>query len=237
MSQNIIFGKKAILDAIKNNINIECIYCLKIPNELKSTNIKIKVVNKNFFNDYKNINHQQIVAKLNNNTIKHIDFNELINRVNTKENFCILMVDECQDPGNFGAIIRNAVAFNVDVIIYKNKNQVPINDLVIKTSMGCAYHIDFIKVANLNQTIDKLKDIGFWIYATGLTNQAININNVDFNKKAVIIVGNENYGISELTLKKSDYIIKINMSNKVQSLNIASATAIVLNKYFNQKNK
>ncbi len=225
--ENILFGKKAILDAINNNIEIKVIKCIQLPHELKNTKIKIEYVKPNYFNQYKEINHQNIIA-IAQNAIKHISLDELITKSHKQEKMSILMIDENEDPRNFGSIIRSAVSFEVDAIIYKNKNQAPINDLVIKSSMGAVYSTTFVKVSNLNQSIDKLKDAGFWIYATGLTNNSQPLSKTKWDQKSVIIVGNENKGVSDLTLKKSDFIVKIEMEEKVQSLNISVATGIVL---------
>lgn len=225
--KHILFGKKAILDAINNGIDIECIKCINIPKELGSYKSKCELVNSSFFNAFKDINHQNIIAYTK-QTINHISLEQLINESNKKTSYHILMIDENQDPRNFGSIIRTAASFDIDAIIYKNKNQVPINELVIKASMGAVYAIKFVKISNLNQAIDKLKNNGFWIYATGLTNNAQPLIKTKFDDKSIVIIGNENKGVSDLTLKKSDFIIKIDMSNKVQSLNIAVATGIVL---------
>ncbi len=229
--ENILFGKKAILDALNNNINIKVIRCIQLPNELKNVETKVEYVKPNYFNQYKEVNHQNIIAIVE-NAIKHISLEELINKAQKQERLCVLMIDENEDPRNFGSIIRSAASFDVDAIIYKNKNQAPINDLVIKASMGAVYSSTFIKVANLNQAIDKLKEAGFWIYATGLTDKAQPLSKTKWDDKSVIIVGNENKGVSDLTLKKSDFVIKIEMSEKVQSLNISVATGIVLYHFY-----
>ncbi len=233
--ENILFGKKAILDAINNKINIKLIRCIQLPHELKNTKVKVEYVKPNYFNQFNDVNHQNIIAIVE-NAIKHIGLDELILKANKQDKMCILMIDENEDPRNFGSIIRSAASFDVDAIIYKNKNQAPINDLVIKASMGAVYSSTFIKVANLNQAIDKLKEAGFWIYATGLTDTSQPLAQTKWDNKSVVIVGNENKGVSDLTLKKSDFVVKIEMSEKVQSLNISVATGIVLyHLYANRK--
>ncbi len=232
--ENIIFGKKAILDAINNDIKIKVIKCIQLPNELKNHNIKVEYVKPNFFHQYKEVNHQNIIAIVE-DAIKHLGLEELIAKSQKTDHMTILMIDENEDPRNFGSIIRSAASFNVDAIIYKNKNQAPINDLVIKASMGAVYSSTFVKVANLNQAIDKLKEAGFWIYATGLTDKAQPLSKTKWDNKSVVIVGNENKGVSDLTLKKSDFVVKIEMSEKVQSLNISVATGIVLYHLFASK--
>jgi 23S rRNA (guanosine2251-2'-O)-methyltransferase len=95
--------------------------------------------------------------------------------------------------------------------------------------MGAIQHLNLIRVTNLARTLDQLKQAGYWIYASALNEKAQNLNEIKFDKKTVIIVGNENKGITNLLLDKSDFVIKIPMIGHVQSLNVSVATGILLN--------
>ncbi|MGL4951226.1 MAG: 23S rRNA (guanosine(2251)-2'-O)-methyltransferase RlmB [Mycoplasma sp.] len=230
-NQNFIIGKKAIVDAISNNVKIKTIFALD--NEFKKINpkVNIEIVSKNFFNRFNEVNHQFIVAEVV-QEISYLGIDEVIKKHSSKDKSTILMLDEIEDPGNFGAIIRTAVALGVDAIIYKNTHQAQINETVIKTSTGGVYYIDFVKVANLTNCLEKLKKALYWTYATALNDRAINLNTVEFDNKAVIIVGNEQRGISQIVEKNSDFIVKIPMSSNLQSLNVSVATGIVLSTNF-----
>ncbi|MGL4948045.1 MAG: 23S rRNA (guanosine(2251)-2'-O)-methyltransferase RlmB [Mycoplasma sp.] len=235
MAKNFLFGKNAILDALKNNIKIGTVYAMN--NELKKIDqsIEIEIVTKNFFQKFQNVNHQFVAAEIK-QEISYLNIDILIERMQKKEKGTILILDEIEDGGNFGAIIRSATAFGVDAIIYKNTHQVQINDYVIKTSLGGVYQIDFVKVANLTNTIERLKKANWWVYATALDDKSVDINKVEFDNKAVLIIGNEQKGISKIVLSNADFLVKIPMTNKMQSLNASVATGIILSKNFQKLN-
>ncbi len=230
---NKIFGKKSILEAIQNNLEIDKVISNK--NQPDILNIlpnktQFIIEHNNFFNQFdKTLNHQFCVAFLKENTIKNLSINDLIDKIKKEDQIKILILDEIEDPRNFGAIIRTSVCFGIDAIIYKNKNQVQINDLTIKSSMGAIYYINMCKVANLSNVIEKLKSVGVWIYASILDEDALDFNEVKFDKKSAIIVGNENLGITNIVIKNSDFKVFIPIT-KIDSLNVSVATGILLNK-------
>jgi 23S rRNA (guanosine2251-2'-O)-methyltransferase len=95
--------------------------------------------------------------------------------------------------------------------------------------MGAIEHLNLIKVVNLSRTIEQLKHAGYWVYASAIDSKAQSANKIKFDQKTVLIVGNENNGVSKLLLDKSDFIVKIPMYGHVQSLNVSVATGILLN--------
>ncbi len=226
-----IFGKKPILDLIKNNKqDILCVFLISnnnsLINECKFNKIKFEIKDKKFFNKFnKNLNHQFSAALIKDK--KHNSLSEYLSSFN-KEKAIFLIIDSIEDPQNFGAILRTCDAMNVDGVIYKKNNQTQINDLVIKSSMGAINNLNLFKVNNLTESIELLKKNGFWIYASCLDKGSKPINNIKFDKKTCLIVGNENKGISRLLIEKSDFKISIPMLGSVQSLNVSVATGILL---------
>jgi 23S rRNA (guanosine2251-2'-O)-methyltransferase len=101
--------------------------------------------------------------------------------------------------------------------------------------MGAINNLNLFREVNLNAAIDKLKKTGYWIYASCLANNSVNINEVKFDAKSVLIVGNEDKGISPSLLAAADHLIKIPMFGAVQSLNVSVATGILLNIMRNNK--
>jgi 23S rRNA (guanosine2251-2'-O)-methyltransferase len=222
-----LIGKKALLDNINNIEKVE----LSNKNSdiislLKSKKIKYFIKEDKYFNtNFKNVNHQYIISYTK-NIPDNISIETIINSGNKKINIVIL--DEIQDPYNFGNIIRTCESFGVDCIVYKNVNQVQINDFVIKSSMGAINNIKLFKVANLSNVIEKLKDNGFWIYATTLNDKSENFKKIKFDDKSVFIFGNENKGINAGLIKLSDFCIKIPMRGKTQSLNVSTSVGVIL---------
>ena len=137
------------------------------------------------------------------------------------------MLDHIEDPHNFGAIIRTCEAAGIKSIIIPKDRQVQINSTVMKTSVGTLDNMNIISVSNLGYAIDKLKDNGFWIYGTSLEN-SVDYRDVDYDGKVAIIIGNEGSGISNIVSKKCDYLIKIPMYGKTNSLNASVAAGITI---------
>ncbi|MDE6473345.1 MAG: 23S rRNA (guanosine(2251)-2'-O)-methyltransferase RlmB [Ureaplasma sp.] len=237
---NYLFGPKAINEAINNQYTkIKKIYLTKnkssFLSNLNDKNINYQFVNDDYFNKFdSSLNHQFICAEIeSNNYFNSIEQWIKINNNQDKKQL-ILILDEINDPRNFGSIIRTSYGLGVDAIIYKKDNQVQINDLVQKTSMGATSFIPLIKVSNLARTIETLKDNGYWIYASVLSDKSQDCSKIQYDNKTALIIGNENKGISDLLIKKSDFHIKINMSNNFDSLNVSVATGILV---FNILNK
>lgn len=231
-----LFGKKTLLEVIDSN-NIISVDISPNNNELiqllKSKNIKYTIRNKHFFLDHfpKALNHQGVVVNMKDEQqINSLE--ELLSE--NYDRAIILIVDSINDPQNFGAIIRSSAAFGVKAILYKDHNQVQLTNFVAKSSMGGIAKLNMIRVGNLSNAINSLKKSGYWIYASTLSNDSKDYSSINFDKKSVLIVGNEDSGVSKLLIDNADFLIKIPMSNNIQSLNVSVATGILLSKIFNQ---
>jgi len=139
----------------------------------------------------------------------------------------ILILDSIQDPRNLGACLRNALAFDVDLVIMNKDKSSPINDFVIKSSVGAILKLNIFKVSNLSRTIETLKDFGYWIYGLDMNGKSF-IHKEIFSEKIAIVMGSEAQGIRNLVKKKCDTLIKIPMTRDLESLNVSVATGIVL---------
>ena len=137
-----------------------------------------------------------------------------------------LILDGIQDPGNLGTIIRTSVAFNIDTILL-SKDCVDIyHPKVIRSTQGMIFNINF-KRCDLEEEINKLKDKNIHIYTTNVHN-GIDIRNIDNKDKYALIMGNEGNGVSGKISSLADQNIYIKMNSKVESLNVAVATSILL---------
>lgn len=237
---NYLFGPKAINEAINNQYTtIKKIYLTKnkssFLSNLQNKNINYQFVSDDYFNKFdSSLNHQFICAEIESNNYFNSVESWLQTMQFTNKKQLVVILDEINDPRNFGSIIRTCYGLGVSAIIYKKDNQVQINDLVQKTSMGATSFIPLIKVSNLSRTIDTLKDDGYWIYASVLSNKSQDCSKVKYDSKTALIIGNENKGISDLLIKKSDFHIKINMSNEFDSLNVSVATGILVFQILNK---
>ena len=153
---------------------------------------------------------------------KKLDEKEIGNKV--------LVLEDLQDPGNLGTIIRSSVAFNVDTIIVSNNTVDIYNDKVLRSSEGMLFHINIIK-REINNILDELHNSGYTLYGTKVDG-GTNIKEIEVSEKFAVIMGNEGAGVSNDTLDKCDKYLYIPMNNNCESLNVGVATSIILYELF-----
>ena len=139
----------------------------------------------------------------------------------------VVILDHLEDPHNLGAIIRTCEAAGIRSIILPKDRQVQINATVMKTSVGTLDNMNMISVTNLVNTINKLKDNGFWIVGTALEN-SVDFKTIDYGGKIALVIGNEGSGISNIVASNCDFLAKIPMYGKTNSLNASVAAGIMI---------
>ena len=180
------------------------------------------------FEKYPNFKHQNIAAEI--GVIKNSILKEDISHCKN-----LIILDDVKDINNIGSIIRSVSAFNFDGIIVEKRNLNLKNPAIYKTSVGEIENIKLFQVSNISNAIEILKKNNFWIYGMDINGEELLNNFSNFNEKKAIIFGSEENGISRNVLKNCDYKIRINMSKKVESLNISNVAAITLAYFFNLK--
>lgn len=231
-----IIGINPVTEALLNKENN--IEKLELYKGLKEDTVKrIKELaskrNIKIFYTGKKIDNSQGVAIYISNHDYYVEQQDAFENLDTKEKSIVLILDEIQDPRNFGAIIRSAEVFNVDLIIIPERNSVRINETVVKTSTGAIEYVKITKVTNLSDTINKLKRIGFWVY--GAAGEAtIDYNLETYPNKIALVLGNEGTGIRKKVREHCDKLIKIPMYGKINSLNVSVATGILLSRFVNK---
>lgn len=143
-----------------------------------------------------------------------------------KEKSCIVVLDRLQDPGNMGTIIRTGEAAGISGIIMSKDSADIYNPKVIRSTMGSIFRVPFAIVDDLAAAVDTLKDNGITTYAAHLKGELYNSGSL--TKDCALLIGNEARGLSEKISAKADKLIKIPMHGKVESLNAAIATAILM---------
>lgn len=138
----------------------------------------------------------------------------------------VLVLDDIQDPGNFGTIIRSAVAFNIDTIVVSNNTVDLYNSKVIRASQGMLFNINIIR-RDLNVFVPELKKEGYQIYATKV-NGGKSLKTIEKMEKFAIIMGNEGAGVSDDLMSLANEYLYIDMNSNCESLNVAVATSIIL---------
>lgn len=172
------------------------------------------------------VNDQGIVALI--SPVQYHDFDEWMSNIDLKKKPYpfILLLDEIEDPNNFGAILRTAAASGAEAVIVPKHRQSPVTPAVFKTSAGTAGFVPIMRVTNLNQTISQLKDVGFWI--CGLDQHAGQLYwQEDYDRPVAIVIGSEGKGIRHKTLDHCDFTVRIPMQNNVESLNASVSAALL----------
>ena len=142
----------------------------------------------------------------------------------------VVILEDLQDPGNLGTIIRSSVAFNVDTIVVSDKTVDIYNDKVLRSSEGMLFHINIVK-RDIDTFIDELHEEGYQVYGTKVDG-GTNLKEVIKYENMAIIMGNEGAGVKESTLNKCDKYIYIPMSSNCESLNVGVATSIIIYELF-----
>lgn len=222
----IITGRKGVLDALQNGVCFqEILITQSTLNSLRAVlaQQKLKVVLKEELDSRVSTNHQGIAGILTQLNI-HNDL-KLIQKLQPPT---ILLLDHIESPYNLGAIIRSANAFGVNYIIVPNRRAAFINEYVLKVSSGGFVNMHFFQVNSLIAAVNKLKKLDYWIYATHKDQSSQDLKTTSLRQKCVIIVGNEDKGVSKALLRASDTKIWIQTIGSVESLNVSVATAIIL---------
>lgn len=238
-----IIGRKPVLEAINSGAEIEVVYVAfgqhgeaikRIFVAAKKNGIKISQVSPQKFETIaKNEDTQGVVAFK--SSQKFYELNDLIDETKKIKNPLLLLLDSIQDPHNLGAIIRTAECAGVDGIIVTSNQSSPITETVEKISAGAVSHVKICRVHNLVQTMNTLKEEGFWAVGTSLNNSK-NYTEMDYKMPVALVMGNEEKGIRKLVAETCDFLVKIPMLGKVDSLNVSVATGVLLFEINRQRN-
>ena len=239
---SLIIGRKPVLEALNADEEISQVFILfgqkggiieAIRVAAKKKGIKVNQVP---FEKFRQITQSKIAQGVaaSKSEQKFYDLYDIINESKKSQYPLLLILDSIQDTHNVGAILRSADCSGVDGILITKHNSAPINETVVKTSAGASEHVKIAMINNLAQTIDELKQKGFWIVGSYLEG-AKNYTKVDYKIPIAVIVGNEEKGIRKLTADKCDHLVRIPMKGKIQSLNVSVATGVLLFEILRQR--
>lgn len=232
-----VFGKNVAREILNSNKRVNKIYLSNRFNDkdildlIDKRRINTKVLELRDLDKMCNGLHQGIILEV--DDIKTYTFDEVIPNID-KEYPLVVILDHIEDPHNFGAIVRTSEALGVDAIIIPNDRSVQITGTVVKTSVGTIERVKIINVVNLNNTIKKLKDCGYWVVGTDMNGTCY--TDIDYKTKIALVIGNEGKGISRLVGENCNYLAKIPMSGTVNSLNASVACGIFLSEIVRSRN-
>lgn len=230
-----IYGKNVAKEKIISGERINKIYLAEkfsdreLLDLIKEKKIKYNFVPIKFLDSKVSGLHQGIILDVDDIDTFDLDYVKNIK----KDKPLLVMLDHLEDPHNFGAIVRTSEALGIDGIIIPNDRNVGVNSTVVKTSAGAIYNMPIIRVANLMATIKKLKDMGYWIVGTDMDGE--DYTDIDYNMPVCLVIGNEGKGMSKIISDNCDYIVRIPMVGKINSLNASVSCGIVLARIINSR--
>jgi 23S rRNA (guanosine2251-2'-O)-methyltransferase len=178
------------------------------------------------------VNDQGIVAAV--SQTEYLEFEEWLDTITPDADTAVLLLDEIEDPHNFGAILRTAAAAGISAVIVPKHRQAPLSPAVMKTSAGTAGRIPIVRAVNLNQAILALKEHRFWI--AGLDTEADSlIWDQTFDVPMAFVIGNEGRGMRKKTGEHCDFLLSLPMMNQVESLNASVSAALVCYEWRRQR--
>lgn len=167
--------------------------------------------------------HQGVAARM--KPIPPADLDAVADGIQKGEPALIVLLDRCKDPHNLGAVIRTAEIAGAACVVCQNDRSATVNGTVVKTSAGAAFRLPVAQVVNVARALGHLKEKGFW--AVGLDHRAEEtIWSAPLPERLVLVVGSEGEGISPLTAKNCDTLVKIPMAGKTGNLNASVAAAV-----------
>ena len=146
----------------------------------------------------------------------------------------LLILDNLEDPRNFGAVLRTAEAAGVHGVIIPKRRSVKLNDTVMRTSTGAAEIVPVAQVANINEIIKRLKKNGIWVAGLEADGDK-DYRDGDYRAGTALVIGSEGSGLSHLTRELCDFIVSIPLYGQITSLNASVAAALLMYEVVRQR--
>ncbi|WP_300346518.1 23S rRNA (guanosine(2251)-2'-O)-methyltransferase RlmB [Clostridium sp.] len=234
--EDLVEGRNAVIELLKSDKTIEQIFIAngkmegsinKILGLAKEKKIVVKEVDRKKLDLMSETRaHQGVIAQI--TPFKYSTVEEILDLAKSKnEDPFIVILDELEDPHNLGSIVRTAELCGAHGIIIPKRRNVGVTGTVYKASVGAIEHMKIAKVTNINNTIEELKAKNIWIYGADIDGDSYSYE-TNFSGACGIIVGSEGRGMSNLTKKKCDKLVKIPMVGKINSLNASVAGGIMM---------
>lgn len=244
MEDLIIVGRHAVKEAITSGHTINKIMIQEgikkqqigdILKNAKDQKIVVQTVPKSKLDFLSSAPHQGVLASI--APYEYKDFDAFIAEQKAKEGLStVLILDGLEDPHNLGSILRTADASGVDGVIIPKRRSVALTQVVAKASTGAIQHVPVMRVTNLPNTIDALKDHGYWVAGAEADN-ATDYREMQADMPIAIVIGSEGQGMSRLVKDKCDFYIKIPMVGHVNSLNASVAASLMMYEVFRKRHQ
>ncbi|WP_246017186.1 23S rRNA (guanosine(2251)-2'-O)-methyltransferase RlmB [Cohnella phaseoli] len=238
-----VAGKHPVLEALRAGRSINKIFLSAqaqrslvqpILEEAKTRGIVVQQVDKSKLDRLvPAMQHQGVVAQA--AAVAYADVDELLARAAERgEAPLIVLLDEVEDPHNLGSILRTADCTGVHGVIVPKRRSAGLTAVVAKTSAGAVEYVPVARVANLVQTMEKLKEAGLWIAGADVGAKE-GFYETNLTGPLAIVIGNEGQGLSRLVKERCDFILSLPMAGQINSLNASVATGVILYEVVRQR--
>jgi 23S rRNA (guanosine2251-2'-O)-methyltransferase len=236
----IVYGANPVLEAVRANparvryVGItreQSERMQKLVKEVRKAGVTVRVLTTNELGKLAGHGvHNGVIAEV--SAATYADFHDTVTAEATK---FVLILDGITDPQNFGAILRVADGFGVDLVVIPEHESVGLTPSAVKASAGASEWVTVSQVTNLSRAIELLKENSYWVYAAAADGDRA--DSIDFTGRVALVVGNEGKGVRPNVLEHCDRTVGIPMFGHVDSLNVASATAILCYEVVRQTRK
>jgi 23S rRNA (guanosine2251-2'-O)-methyltransferase len=243
MEQDLIAGKHSVLEALRSGRTVNKIWIAEsaqkqltqpIIAEAKQHGVIVQSVDKRKLDQMAaGMQHQGVVAQI--AAYDYVEVDDILERARERqEEPFILILDEIEDPHNLGSILRTADCTGVHGVIIPKRRSVGLTATVSKTSAGAVEYVPVAKVTNIAQTIESLKEKGIWVGGADVdAKQTVYQSN--FKIPTALVIGNENKGMGRLIKEKCDFLVKLPMMGRINSLNASVAASVLMYEVVRQR--
>ena len=242
MDNNLLIGRNTVREAIKSGRSIDALYVQEGAGEgsireilrlARERGVVIKEVPKNKLDELakpfgygdRTGNHQGVAAAM--PSVEYSEIEDIFSLAESRgEKPFVVALDGITDQQNLGAIVRSAEEMGAHGIVIPKRGSATMTTAACKVASGAEEYIPIVRVANISQTIDVMKERGLWVACADMDGEPA--DKVDLRGAIMLVIGSEGEGVSRLVKERSDFVIKIDTKGKVGSLNAASAAAILI---------
>lgn len=244
LPEDMVAGRNAVMEALKGSRSVNKLMIANGSTEGSIKEIiavaKEKGINIQYWDRSKldsiarGIRHQGVLAQV--APVQYAELEDILQVAKDRnEPPFIVLLDELEDPHNLGAILRTADAAGVHGVLIPKHRSCPLSATVAKTSAGAVEHVPVARVGNLVQTIKKLKQEGLWVAAADMDGK--DYYATDLTGPLLLIIGSEGQGVGRLVKEQCDFVVRIPMVGKINSLNASVAGSILMYEAMKQRRK
>lgn len=243
LPEDVLVGRNAVTEALKSGRSINRLQIAdgdlqgsvrEIIGLAKERGVNVEFVDRNKIDKVAvGHRHQGVLAFV--APVEYVELDDIMAAAAEKKHDpFLLLLDELEDPHNLGALLRTADAVGVDGVLIPKHRSCPLSATVAKTSAGAVEYVPVARIGNIVQTLKKLKEQGFWVVGADMDG-TVDYSESNMTGPLVLVVGGEGHGVSRLTKANCDFVVRLPMIGRINSLNASVAGSILMYEAFRQR--